>query len=325
MSWIQTSTESFTVPIDFYDLLGLSADTDGTISAMINKNYIGKNFHGKHLTKLVSVDGHHEPFLNLTDAFVTMTVMFTAETIRLLPDKIIPDILVQKSKKSDTHFGIKEIGPGSNIRVVYNIGYNDVLNGALFPTKLREITHNPHSRDITAIGEILVPFSGLKFYRHDESTESSDQTSIVKPLSIDGEAATTFDKIKQLYVSSELKSDTGNLKTLSSFNHSDAKDKIYTLQGPLGPIMELKSNTNIGDMKWEDIVESANLVNMYDIEKNAIDANNAIKIISEMYLDDEHKNKIKPYIALVNIIRKRSSAPTSTNVSGGDSTDRRRK
>jgi hypothetical protein len=269
---------------------------------MINKNYIGKNFHGKHLIKLVSVDGHQEPFINLNDAFVTMTVSFTAESVRLVPDKIIPDILVQKSKKSDTHFGIKELGPGSYIRVVFNIGYNDVLNGAFFPTRLREITHNPHSRDITAIGEILVPYTNVTFYKHDGSTNATGTP--VKPLQINDETSAVYDKIKQFYLTPDLK----DLQAMSSFSSSAVSatsDKIYVLQGPLGPIMEVTPNSTVAGVKWEDM--NPNIVNMYDIENNAIDASNAIKVISGMYLDPENKKKIQPYISFVNVKRKRAA------------------
>lgn len=302
MSWIQTSTESFTVPIDFYDLLSLAADTEAAISAMVNKHYIGKNFHGKHLVKLVSVDDHQEPFVNFNDAFVTMTVSFTAEAIRLLPDKIIPDILVQKSKKSDTHFGIKEISQGSFIRVVFNIGYNDVFNGTIFPTKLNDITHSPHSRDITAVGEILLPYTRTTYYRHDSSTNSSND-DIISPKVISDEVAVVFDKIKQLYITPELKTLDAGKTIISSFSVS-GPDDIYTLQGPLGPIIKVSA---IDD----EALKEVKLVNMFDIEKKMIDASNAIKVISEMYIDENYKKKVQPYIAFVNAKRK------STAVNGG--------
>jgi len=296
MSWSKGSTESFTVSLVFHDFLELANDPNAAIEKSLKKNYVGTNYQGKYIVSLVSVDNYQEPFINNVDAFVTMIVQFTAQCIRLLPNRIIHDMLIQEYMP-DSQYGVRSLGTnGSDINVIYDNEYNDIFTGAIFPTVIRKASHSPHARNITVMGDVLIPPPKMLFYKHDGSTSPNDR---IERVTVSQAAEDMFNKIRVFYDFQELAAGN-NLIVTGNFNHQQSANKIYTLRGPFGPIIEVENNTNIGTIAWKDIVADAALVNMYDIEINCIDASNAIKQLSEMYASDkETAKKIQPYLIFV--------------------------
>lgn len=297
MSWMITTVEAFTVPFDFDRLVELAAQTEEIVSDAIHKNYIGRNYLGKFLTKLVSIDHYGEPFMNTFDATVTMTVSFTADCLKLIPGKIIYNPVIQKIGYGSTNNAYCGVVPlpiqGSSIKILYSDEYSDILVGSMFPTILSEVSHNPYSTDITIMGKVLLPDINVTFYKHDPSR--TEPTMPLDVLDAPQGAKDNFDKARALYDFE----DPAGVTVMSKFS-SNNNDSIYMLRGPFGPILEIKPGTTVNGQDYESIKSSVTIVNMYDIETGTVDATNALlAMFRDALINPEDSGKIKPYLSLV--------------------------
>lgn len=310
MSYLSKSVETYTVPFDFDNWLEYSLQTTETVSKAIHKEYIGHNYMGKYNTALKSIDDIQPAYIATTGLVATAIVTFTVECIQLRPGKAIfnPEII---EKKKDSYYGHISLPEGGSILIIYDDGYNIVFGGSIFPVILREVNHNPYAREIIVEGDVIVPMNKPEFYRHDSSTRSSIEP--IEQVVLLDSAKEMFEKIRGFYEFSDKQG-----SEITRFSAAAQEDKIYTVRGPFGPIIELTVGKPFEGYSWDEIQKSARYVNMFDVENNFIDVGNAIKQLCELYMVDvESQKKILPYIRYIKNISNQNKANKNEDKTGG--------
>lgn len=292
MSWIETTTLPFTVPIDFHSVIQYGISEEETVRRALQDKIVGKNYMGYLITEIVEVTEIGTPYIHpANELIVTPPVSFTAKCLRLMPDRIIPGVIMQP--KNLGRHDIPEL-PRSEINIIYTDKGADFPVNTLWPTVVSSVSHPPHSTKIIVTGSILAPSSPI-FFKHDGSKAASERFIIQRREPSSSRVAEVFGKLRRLY---EIEGIVGAV--VNGFDGNDDEDTIYTTGGPIGPLYKLKVGSSIGELSWEDIKMSATHKNVYDVEGGFADATNAVIFVAEDYVADEsEKKRTAPYLSYV--------------------------
>lgn len=299
ISRLNSETKTFNVSMDFTRMIEYALDPESMISKRIQSDYINKNYQNVYIRSLMSIDFVGLPKIRpcYINTF-TVDVTFTAQVIRLESGMVLYDP-VTFSLKNDANnlFGKVplEDSPGGII-ITYNKMYRDLHVGFIFPTVISEVRHCVHNKDIFVTGEVLLPYMAEPYYVHDGSSGPSGIFGGIKRIDF---AEETRDLAKTVYSKLRPAFDGPWTKGKSVVSGTSFSKKVYSLAGPLGPILECpeKSETD-ADVK---------VVNMHDIVKKMEDCNNAIIHISNLYsTGQDMANKMKIYVILLNQAMKRA-------------------
>lgn len=289
MSWTEVTTKQFTMPIDFGGIISYGIAENDVVLDGLKTKVAGKNYMGFYIAKILSVDNIGIPYIHsANEIIVTPLITFTAECIRLTPQRIIADIVM-----GDKNIGKRMLNEnGSEISVIYTDKGAEFQAGTIWPTVISSVTHSAYSSKIVVTGEVLVPKSP-SFYSHDGSNAPSTRFMISPIQPSSDKVAGIYTKLRGIYEIS------GMPGAVLSGDPSFEENAIYTLAGPIGPIHKLNVGDEFGGMTWADIKAAASKVNMYDIHAMTVDAKNAVLYIAEQYDIEDRKKLVGPYLMYV--------------------------
>ena len=291
MSWTETTTEQFTVPIDFPGVIAYGLNETDTIFETLREKVVGKNYMGFFIIRIISVENIGAPYMHAAnELIVTPLVTFTANCLRLTPHRVISDVIM-----GDKNLGHRVIS-GGEINVIYTDKGADFPKDTIWPTIISSVSHHAYSSKIIVTGTILSPTSPV-FFMHDGS-HAPHPNFIITRREPRGEAASVvFNKLRVLY---EIPSMGGSEVTSFDHHSKGADEAIYTSAGPMGPLYRLTVGAGVGGLTWKDIKDSVTHVNVYDVEGMMTDARNAIVSVAEDYTsNDEGKKRVAPYLSYV--------------------------
>lgn len=289
MSWTETTTERFMIPIDFPGVIAYGLNETDTIFETLREKVVGKNYMGFFIVRIVAIENIGAPYMHApNELIVTPLVTFTADCLRLTPHRVIPDVIM-----GDKNLGRRIISSGE-INVIYTDKGAGFPKDTIWPTVISSVSHHAYSSKIIVTGAILSPTSPV-FFMHDGSAASHPNFGVAR-REPRGEASTTvFNKLRVLY---EIPSIGGVV--VNGFDHRADAEAVYTSAGPMGPLYQLPVGAGVGSLTWADIKASVTHVNVYDIEGMMNDARNAIVSIAEEYTSgDEGKKRVAPYLSYV--------------------------
>jgi len=309
MSWIETTTKQFTMPIDFGGIISYGVNEHEVILDGLRTKVVGKNYMGYYIVKVVSIENIGAPYIHsANEIIVTPLITFTVDCIKLTPQRVIADVIMstknigKKGLSSALATSVSSGTSGSSvtsggreaeISVIYTDKGAEFPVNTTWPTIISSVTHAAYSSKIIVTGSVLVPITP-SFYSHDGSKAASQQFIIAPSSPMNEESTVIFNKLRVLY---EIPNMPGAI--LSGTQAYD-DDVIYTSAGPMGPIHQLKVGDEFGGMSWSDIKAAAKKVNMYDVHGMTVDAKNAIIFVANEYASGaEGKARVSPYLSYV--------------------------
>jgi hypothetical protein len=290
-TWTETTSEQFTVPIDFPGIIAYGLNEEDTILETLREKVVGKNYMGFFIIRITSIENIGAPYMHAAnELIVTPLVSFTADCVRLTPHRVIPDVMM-----GDKNLGRRVIS-GGEVNVIYTDKGADFPRDTVWPTLISSVSHHAYSSKIIVTGSILAP-SSPSFFMHDSSVAPHPNFIIARREPRGKEAEVVFNKLRVLY---EIPSLGG--AEVTSFDHTakGTDEAVYTSAGPMGPLYHLPVGSGVGGMTWKDIKDAVTHVNIYDIEGMMADARNAVVSVAEEYTsNDEGKKRVAPYLSYV--------------------------
>ncbi len=311
MSWTEVATKQFTMPVDFGGIISYGISEEEAVLDGLRGRVAGKNYMGYFIVSITSVDNIGAPYiLSANEITVTPLVTFTAECIRLTPQRVIADVIM-----GDKNIGKRKVETNSStltatngvtngttkpaeVSVIYTDKGAEFQAGTTWPTVISSVSHSAYSSKIIVTGSVLTPTPPI-FYTHDGSKAASPRFIVEKKVPASEASTVIFGKLRTLY---ELTGLPGSiLSGDAAFGEKEGeRDIVYTMAGPMGPIHQLSEGDSVGAATPTEIIASAKKVNMYDVYGAMIDARNAVVYIADEYAaSEEGKKRVAPYLSYV--------------------------
>lgn len=324
MSWTEVATKQFTMPIDFGGIISYGISEEEAVLDGLRGRVAGKNYMGYFIVSITSVDNIGAPYiLSANEITVTPLITFTAECIRLTPQRVIADVIMgdknigkRKVETNGATVGATSgatngatvgatsgatsgstngVTKSAEVSVIYTDKGAEFQAGTTWPTVISSVSHSAYSSKIIVTGSVLTPTPPI-FYTHDGSKAASSRFIVEKKVPASEASTVIFGKLRTLY---ELPNLPGSVLS-GDAAFDDKETTVYTMAGPMGPIHQLSGGDSVGAATPNEIIASAKKVNMYDVYGAMIDARNAIVYIADEYAaSEEGKKRVAPYLSYV--------------------------